>query len=61
MSKREKIEPKKDDKRYIRRNDEGQFSQDQSDVGRSLTTDRRQRAKHEAPKGHGDRGDRKAA
>ena len=34
--KRESIEPHKDDKRYVRRDDEGQFTEDQVDVGKSL-------------------------
>ena len=39
-SKRELIEPHKGDKRYARRNPEGQFKE-MDDVGRSLTADRR--------------------
>jgi len=57
--KRELIEPHDGDKRYIRRDDEGKFTDDQVDVGRSLTADRRQHAKTEAKPGHGDRGDQK--
>ena len=57
--KREEIEPHADDKRYVRRDDEGHFTGDQVDEGRSLAADRRQHAKHEAPPGQGDRGDRK--
>jgi len=57
--KRELIEPHDGDKRYVRRDDQGQFTEDQVDVGRSLSQDRRQHAKTEAPKGHGDRGDQK--
>lgn len=57
--KREEIETGRgDEKRYIRRDEDGHFTDDQVDVGRSLTADRRQHAKHEAPKGEGDRGDR---
>lgn len=44
------------DKRYVRRDEKGQFKES-DDVGRSLTVDRRQAAKHDAPKGQGDRGD----
>jgi hypothetical protein len=57
--KRELIEPHDGDKRYIRRDDEGKFTEDHVDVGRSLSADRRQHAKTEARPGHGDRGDRK--
>ena len=45
------------DKRYVRRDEKGQFKES-DDVGRSLTADRRQHAKSKAPKGQGDRGDR---
>jgi hypothetical protein len=45
--------------RYIRRDDEGHFTEDQVDKGESLSRDRRRHAEHEAPKGQGDRGDRK--
>jgi hypothetical protein len=61
MGKRELIEPKPGDKRYIRRDDGGHFTKEQDDIGRSLTQDRRNKAKHETPHGQGDRGDRKAA
>jgi hypothetical protein len=57
MSKREKITPHKGDSRYIRRDERGRFTSDQSDVGRSLAADRRQHAKHHAPKEQKDRGD----
>ncbi|HYH83577.1 MAG TPA: hypothetical protein VEX86_27530 [Longimicrobium sp.] len=55
---RELIEPHKGDKRYIRRDSQGRFTDDQVDVGRSLATDRRQHAKNKARPGHGDEGDR---
>lgn len=58
MSKRELIEPTPGDKRYARRDDEGQFTE-MVDVGKSLAQDQRREAKHEAPKGQGDRGDRR--
>ena len=58
MSKRETIEPNPGDKRYVRRDEKGHFTNEQDDVGRSLTQDRRQHARHEVPKGQGDRGDR---
>jgi hypothetical protein len=43
--------------RYIRRDEQGRFTSDQVDVGRSLAADRRQKAKHSAPVGQKDRGD----
>lgn len=46
------------DKRYVRRDNEGQFKES-DDVGRSLTQDRRQSAKTTVPAGQGDRGDQK--
>jgi hypothetical protein len=56
--KREKIEPHPGDARYIRRDDQGRFTDSQDDVGRSISQDMRKRAKTHAPKGQGDRGDR---
>jgi hypothetical protein len=44
------------DKRFVRRNDKGQFDE-VTDVGRSLTQDRKQAAKHKVPPRQGDRGD----
>lgn len=58
MSKRELIEPTPGDKRYARRDDEGRFTE-MVDVGKSLAQDQRREAKTEAPKGQGDRGDRR--
>ena len=46
------------DKRFVRRDDQGQFNES-DDVGSSLTQDRRQAAKTEVPPGQGDRGDQK--
>lgn len=60
MTKRELIEPTKGDKRYVRRDDEGQFTGDQADVGKSSAADQRQHSKTPAKPGQGDRGDRKA-
>lgn len=54
--KRELIEPNSGDKRYVRRDEQGRFSES-DDVGRSLGADVRRDAKHEAPRGQGDRGD----
>lgn len=59
MSKREVIQPHKGDKRYARRDKEGQFTNDQVNVGKSLGADRRSKAKTVVPKGQGDRGDQK--
>jgi hypothetical protein len=45
------------DKRFVRRDTEGQFKES-DDVGRSLKTDMRRKAQNKAKKGDGDRGDR---
>ncbi|HSI65720.1 MAG TPA: hypothetical protein VLE43_21520 [Candidatus Saccharimonadia bacterium] len=55
-TKRELIEPHKGDKRYVRRDSHGRFTES-DDVGRSLSMDRRIKAKHKAKHGEGDRGD----
>ena len=60
MSNREVIEPNKGDKRYARRDREGQFSE-QTDVGKSSAADQRQHSSTAAKPGQGDRGDRKPA
>ncbi len=44
------------DKRYVRRDDDGQFKES-DDVGRSLGQDVRQHAKTKVEKGQGDQGD----
>ena len=44
------------DKRYVRRDEKGQFKES-VEVGRSLSADRRHKAKNEAKPGEGDRGD----
>ncbi|HLL02442.1 MAG TPA: hypothetical protein VK539_17805 [Myxococcaceae bacterium] len=56
--KRELIEPTRGDKRYVRRDAKGRFKE-VDDVSRSLSQDRKRKAKKSAPKGQGDRGDRK--
>lgn len=56
--KRELIAPR-GHKRYVRRDRRGRFTKDQVEVGRSLTADRRQRAKAASRSGHGDEGDRR--
>jgi hypothetical protein len=45
------------DRRYVRRDAKGRFDE-VDDVGRSLSRDRRRKAKTRVPKGQGDRGDR---
>jgi hypothetical protein len=57
--KRELIEPHKGDKRYIRRDAAGRFTDEQDNVSRSLSQDRKRKASHESKPGQGDRGDRK--
>ncbi|MCU1395333.1 MAG: hypothetical protein JWM34_3761 [Ilumatobacteraceae bacterium] len=57
-TKREKIKPHEGDSRYIRRDDDGKFTDDQVDVGASSAADQRQHSTHEPPKGQGDKGDR---
>ncbi|HEX8849606.1 MAG TPA: hypothetical protein VF761_08750 [Gemmatimonadaceae bacterium] len=58
---RELIEPNDGDKRYVRRDEQGQFTEEQDDVGRSLSQDRKRDAQHEAKHGQGDKGDRKSS
>lgn len=60
-TKREQIEPNNGDKRWVRRDENGRFTDDQVDVGRSLARDVRQHARTEAPSGQGDQGDRDKA
>ncbi len=47
------------DKRFVRRDGQGQFKES-DDVGRSLSADRRRKAKTKAKPGQGDRGDRQS-
>ena len=58
-TRREIIEPKAGDKRYLRRDEHGRFTSNQTAVGQSLAADRRQRAKSTVPPGQGDKGDQK--
>ena len=46
------------DKRFVRRGTKGQFKES-DDVGRSLASDRRKKAKTASKAGQGDRGDRR--
>jgi len=45
------------DKRFVRRGAVGKFKES-DDVGKSLSSDRRKKAKTKAKRGQGDRGDR---
>ena len=56
--KRELIQPNEGDKRYVRRDEQGRFTDDQVDVGRSLSADSRSQSKTKSVKGQGDKGDR---
>ena len=55
-SKRTTIQPHKGDRRYVRRNKQGQFKKEVN-VGRSLAADRRRKSKTRVKAGQGDRGD----
>ena len=55
-SKRELIEPTPGDKRYVRRNAQGQFTSE-VDLNRSLSQDGQHNSKHTSKPGQGDRGD----
>jgi len=54
---REMVEPHEGDKRYVRRDEEGKFKE-QDDVGRSLSQDQKRDSQQESKSGQGDRGDR---
>lgn len=57
QSGRERIEPNPGDKRYTRRDERGQFSE-QEDAGRSHGQDVRKDSRTKSTPGQGDRGDR---
>ena len=59
-NKRELIEPTPGAKRYVRRDDKGQFAES-VDVSSSLAQDVRKHAKTVAKPGQGDKGDRRPA
>lgn len=59
MPSREVLQPRKGDKSYAGRDEQGQFTENQVKVGKLLAADRRQKAKTAVPKGQGDRGDEK--
>jgi hypothetical protein len=56
MPERELIEPRKGDKRFVRRDENGRFGES-DDVGRSLAADQRQHAGTKKPRNQGDKGD----
>lgn len=56
-NKRELIEPNQGDKRLVRRDEKGRFSES-DDLGKSLAQDVRRDARTETKPGQGDRGDR---
>lgn len=58
MPNRERIEQGTGE-RFTRRDARGRFTSDQVEVGRSLSSDRRTKAKTVAKKGQGDRGDQR--
>lgn len=49
-----------DDKRYVRRDEKGQFNES-VDVGRSSAQDQKRDAEDDTREGQGDRGDRKSS
>ena len=49
------------DVRYVRRDERGRFTSDQQDVGRASSADQRRDAAGTAPRGQGDRGDRRTS
>ena len=55
---RERIEPKEGDERYVRRDEEGQFTDSQDDAGRAARQDQKRDSRKEPRKRQGDRGDR---
>ncbi|TGE28509.1 hypothetical protein [Hymenobacter metallicola] len=56
MSKRELIEPTPGDKRYVRRNEKGQFTSE-VDLNRSLSQDDKHNSHRTSRPGQGDKGD----
>ncbi len=55
--KRELIEPNEGDKRYVRRDEDGKFTES-DDVSRSLSQDQKRDAENKSTPGQGDKGDR---
>ena len=56
--KRELIEPTPGDKRFVRRDEKGQFKEVE-DVTRSLSQDQKRKSSTDTTAGQGDKGDRK--
>lgn len=56
MAQRELIEPHKGDKRYVRRDEGGRFTES-DDVSRSLSQDMKRQATAKKPRNEGDKGD----
>ncbi|MEA3062918.1 MAG: hypothetical protein QOJ94_2699 [Sphingomonadales bacterium] len=56
MTQRELVEPHKGDKRFVRRDGQGQFKES-DDVGRSLARDVKQHSSTKKPRNQGDKGD----
>jgi hypothetical protein len=56
MGERELIEPNPGDKRYVRRDEDGKFSES-DDVGKSLSQDAKRHADTKKPRNEGDKGD----
>jgi hypothetical protein len=54
---RELIEPNEGDKRFVRRDEEGKFTES-DDVSRSLSQDQKRDAQTQSKPGQGDKGDR---
>lgn len=57
MPARELIEPTPGDKRYVRRDENGQFKE-VVDVGKSSAADQKRQSKTKSKPGYGDKGDR---
>lgn len=57
-AKRELIEPQSGDKRFVRRDAKGHFTESQDNVSRSLSQDQKKKAKTKVKSGQGDKGDR---
>ena len=58
--KRELIEPHEGDKRYVRRDESGKFSES-DDLNKSLSEDDKRHAKTDSRPGQGDKGDKKTS
>jgi hypothetical protein len=54
---RERLDQANGPDRFIRRDEQGRFTEDQVEVGKSISQDMRRKAKTKAPRGQGDKGD----